>query len=415
MRQLQSGKYWHSEQVQSMKHSVKSWLDQESDSAEPATRLVLILAALRDVEPQTDAESLLRQYVLAMSALVHHVRWGGLREGQPMRLLTTAENILRLQNIDATSSRLAFLHDELNLVRGQLDWLSGRSHGALWCGLLAAFGLSGRQSNHQATPHAELGRRYLRLAMGDMAIHHFQAAIRHAHTSAQKNSYTILLANASRLTGRHDDARRQLSDLATSPELSDAHRMDMHWEEACLDVAATGDVRPLCKLVAAGRPHAEPGYLAEAKLYTFATPSRRMMQQLSRVATYANGGNLSRKAAGTAHEALIALERAYDTEVPLNLRLGSLREIVEDVATFISLEKELLFIAAAVRFLVRAHSYPLATFLLHLYRSKLATLNPASTKDPLGLLDDLFAKPWFCQPGSDQGDIADEVEPRKLA
>ncbi len=388
-----ASKVWTQEVVEEVKLEIREHLASFEGDLDPSARLTEILDKLAGWQESTTPEALLYQYVLSMSALVHHTHHGGLTSKDIRKLKDSIQDILRLQNIKPGSSRLTNLHSEFRTIMSQIHWHQGAFWQAAWDQQLAVVWAKDLPPAAESHYQLALGRRLLRASAGPASIALFTRALESAATPAHRFACLLSLANAKRLCGMHSEAA-ELLQLMRSDFPEGETNIDVMWEDACLEFVQSQDCRALLRLTKAGGIHHTWSYIAEARLYAYSCPAKGHITALGKVETLSRKGILTLSNAGLIYSGLLALEDCYDIGLPVMVRLTELEKCVSSLSRVISIEKEALMLASAARWLSRTHMSELAALMLQRYRHMILALTGQATKDPLGLVDDLLARPW---------------------
>ncbi len=387
------GKFWTIDGLEAMKSSVREDLEARSKASPATERLELILDEMDLLGDASDSDTLLRRYVLSMAALAQHLRTGGLGRREIKRLCESIHNILRLQRIHPGSSRLAYLHGEFRTVLSQLQWLQGELWSAAWSQQLATMWAKDTQTASEFVVMRAMGRRYLRLGYGSASLVYFQKALENAGNDAHMRAAYLSYANAARLCGQLAVAQDLLSKL--QEKFADAaDDIDVQWQWMCLKFAESQDCREMIRATKTGKPHHQSDYIAEARLYTYACQSQSKIDDLMKMSTLTRNGTLSNSNTGPVFAGLTALETCYNFDIPTDVRLQALEDALASAHEILNLEKEMLLLAAAARWLSRAHLLDLGNLVIQRYRALAVTLTGSANTDPLGVIDDLLQRPW---------------------
>ncbi len=382
---------WTSPMIDSVKANVLQEVDRTVSLGDASmSRLEAILARLRELPDQGDSSTLLQRFVLSMSALAEHLRQGGLRPTDVSRLSESIRGILLLQKIHPTSSRLGFLHCQHQALMSQLHQEQGELWQSAWCQYLAEMWSKYAPRHDQFLHLRGMGRRNLRIGFGKGAMQQLTDALKIASTDPERLTVLNSLANAARLCGQiqqWQELRQQLqSQFAGSLD-----PLEWEWEDQCHQVAHEKcSVKELNRLTQIGRPHHHASYVVEARLYTYASTEKSRLTDLRKMSTLIRTGVLTQGNSGVGYRALAALEDCYDYDIPLEIRLQGLEGVLQRTGELASIEKELLVLGAAARWLHRSHISQLRELVMHRYRSLVFGLTGQDRTDPLGIVQDIL-------------------------
>ena len=156
---------WTLKDVDQRTAAIKTFLDENTGG--PRDRADLALAELDRLTPHLDSSPAKRldAYIYLVSALVCQAQDQKLSDADINRLFEDALNILKLQDIDAKRSKLAFLYGELQLVMSHIHKFQGHLLLSAWEQLLASRFMRG--SNYGAgSISLSAGQRALSLSQG---------------------------------------------------------------------------------------------------------------------------------------------------------------------------------------------------------------------------------------------------------
>src|SRR5690606_9320313 len=122
---------------------------------------------------------------------------------------------------------------------------------------------------------------------------------------------------------------------------------------------------------------------------------RNWMDRVTNLSTLVRDKNLRPQKLGALYQCALEIERCYDNDYKLIDRTFKLGKILGKTKEVISIDGELLVLAAASRWLTRSRAYPLANLCLNEYTSICRRLSGGKSADVLGLVGDLIDKPWF--------------------
>jgi hypothetical protein len=361
---------------------LKSQREARGREAELAALLAAIQSlqtAIADGDSESDSETTLQLYLHAMFALVYHERWGGLAEARVKDLLQLASSLLQLAGAWGERSRLAPLAAELHLLKSQLLLKAGDYRGALWEHEVGAQVAGRRIPGGPERSALAFAIRSLRLGDAASASEHFAAA--EAAGGRAYERARIGRIQSLRLAGDRA-AADALARTACSGGSADFRR-ELDWEIVCIERSGGGDPRAMRACVARGASHYEASYVLEAALWDWASGDGSPRPG---VATLKRRADLD----FAAHRRLLAIaeamESAHDAEIPFRLRLRTVGELLSDARLLRNVDKELLALAAAVRWLGRNRSRRLASVVRADYTALSLRLSAGGAPDVLGVL-----------------------------
>jgi hypothetical protein len=382
---------WSHRLIEAEKAQVRAELDARSDPADPARRL---RAALEQVAALADDDSdrgRFRRYIFIMSALVQHERTGGLTDREVKKLFELAYKILRAQGIKPRTSHLSAMYGDLHAIRSQIFRKSGQPWQAAW-EQQVSLQLAGKfPSGGIGFQQFAMANRALRLGHTVMAINLYQAALAAELSPLQKERAQFGVMMATWLAGRAGDGRPEWAgDAVTSAGVS----AELNWHVLTRSALADGDFSPLLVATRRGGDYHHAGYVIEAVLWCLACESRDYLSRLPSMEAMRRNQTLYPQEQGLWYEAAVVLQQCYDYSTPLPMRLSALSHILENRSRLLTIDKELLVLAAATRWLARSKSSSIALLVYSEYRSLSLRLSEGAIDDVLGILTDLKGRDW---------------------
>jgi hypothetical protein len=355
----------------------------------PAARLDFLSERIRDLDSDDTALGQLQRFITIIAVFLHHERFGGLTDRVIGGLTRVAEAILKTQGIQEKSSRLAFLHGELHLALSQVYRKDGKHWLAAWEQQLGYYSAKIDPAGGLAFQALAMGNRMIRLGNGPTALRLFTLA----ETSEPKPSVferaRINRILTLRLLTRCDEAANLASDSLKITTLHPEIRKEVIWENAVRTALQSGSLAPVCSLVSQGSTHHDASYLIEAGLYAKVFAQRAWMERLPKMKYLARKPNMHPQRLGYIFRCAAQLDDCYDYEIPIAVRLRKLGEILKNTNRLISVTGELLVLAAAARWLNRAHASDLATLVYDEYRALSMRLTGGQKDDSLGIISDI--------------------------
>ncbi len=387
--------YWTTMGISDIKKEIRDELEQYGANHGHPAKLRYIFQRLSDLSHSADSESLMRSFIYTISALVHHLHHGGLQDRDIRRLEQLGRDCLRLQRIVPGRSKTSFLHGELHMGLSQVFAFEGNLWRASWDQLVAKLATRDEPIGGVALHEISMARRNLRLGFGQASLRHVDHAIEHAGSEAQKSGYSLVKVKVLRLSGQGEEAENLIKELVHSEGFTEDQRLELEWEKAWLRFSQSGDAREVMQMVGANGKHQSGAFVGEAKMLAFSVPEREIAERISRVSTYFRRGVLTPSGLGVYYRCLATIEDSYDTGIPSNHRLDTVATMLEQSSGIISIEKELLFLAAAARWLARSNFRDFAAQVLCRYRALSWSLTSGRQADVLGVVSDLMEKKWF--------------------
>jgi hypothetical protein len=391
---------WSLEKIQERKQALNTRLH-ECSALPPGKRIHEYLKVLNECCSIGSASCALDGYFLVMYALAHHARFGGLKRNRIRLLLKLGHGLLKKAGIEPCQSRLGFLYQDLHHVMSLVEQSAGDHISAAWqLGLAEHYAqkTSGSEDdNFMMARAAQTGR----LADGITAEAFLRSIKGSIAESPWKSRAELERLRLLRLCNAFPEAETLSRHLLC--ELSDpAAIKEVQWEEICRRAMKLQCVDPLVFSVRKRKPHHEPSYVLEAFLWTRVTADKKWLGIFKKAKYLARNSALKLKNLSHFFKCVEVIEDCYDTSIPISLRLERVGQMLHWLRLVNSIDKELLLLAAATRWLARVKSFSLALITLDEYRAKSLRLTQGATNDVLGFLGDLLCRPWVVRAGDSQ-------------
>jgi hypothetical protein len=379
---------WTVALVEEEKARIKQDLDQFLD--DPKRRLAHCLGKLALLESE-GSEALLSRFILAVSALVHEERFGGMEPRQIDTIYEIAISILNSQGIDPVKSKLRFLYAELYQARSHIYRDGGHHWDAAW-----KLGMSLRhasQDNELAKARQMLssGIRYLRLGDCSKADEIFSNVEAMQQGSRQTARARIGRISACRFRRLHSECEALIAGAKLIPDIYESALLEIEWEDLCLRQTADKDLSNILAAVAAGGSHHKNVYFLEAYLWACASPNGIWRKQLPLLRSVVRKGNLKLHKCGFLYRAAVGLENCYDQNISFERRLHALGEVLSERHKLVKIEYEILLLACAIVWLRRNMVRSLSDLCKAEYRALSLRMSDGKNEDVLGLTE-LFGK-----------------------
>lgn len=368
-----------------VKKSVKAELDQKQKELGIQDKLQHILLQIAELSNCSTAAEGIHLFVYCMSALVHYERYGGLNPAQIKDIISAAEATLKVFQIVPKKSKLAFLYGELAMISSQIYLKDGLFWRATWEQYVAV-----DQSGEQAPggkPFIDLlfGIKFLRLGHCKRALAFFKEA--EAGTPDVWKLARINHIRSLRLTGHRTlatDLIRQTRETGVSEDLL----LELDWESACCRVSDNQNLDDLFKMVQRGASHYKASYVLEFFFWALSVQSYHWMSKTPKIRTLLRDDALSLKDHNFYYTIARDLEKIYDDNITLTTRIQNMGSVLEKLGQCHSVDKQLLIMAAAARWLLRNKIKDLFEVILLEYTALCEKMSQGRSYDLLGVLGD---------------------------
>ncbi len=306
------------------------------------------------------------------------------------QLATFGEAMLRLEGVEASTSRLSHLHAELGGARAIAQRARGEHERAAWTAF-DADRVAMRSTEEEAESRRILlmAQQALRLGQGRLALELFQVASVQAPPDVRAEAH-IGLIDGLMLSGDRANAVATAKEAQSQLDLSDAARTAFSWRLGRMDAERTGDFNQLFHMTARGGPFFEAAYLVDLGLLVNAVRTRAHLGRCLKPKTLKRAFPEDTAAArGELHFALQVLDaiaNAYDATLPLEARLGPLETAFHQRSKLATLDRELLVLAALARCLSRLRQDAFAALVMGIYRNLSLGISDGHQPDGLGLV-----------------------------
>lgn len=385
---------WSQNLIAAEKARIKGELDGKTDPALPHSRLRAALAEIVKRESDDSDLGRLQRYIYAMSALVQHERAGGLSTKEVSDLVTLAYAILQAQGVRPRASRLASLYGDVHLVRSQIFRKEGKPWRAAWEQQVALQLAGDFPSGGLGFQLLGMANRALRLGHARLATEQLVEAEAAGLPESHLPRCRLARVQALWLSSRGAEAA-ELAQATMALAMPDDLRREFEWIELCGAAQTSSNFQPLLNATRRGAPFYDGTYVIEACLWAMAVETREHLDRLPSLESLRRSKQVRPQRLGPWYECGLVLQECYDHAIPLPFRLRSLARILELRPELLTVDKELLLLAAAVRCLARSKSHSLAVLVFCEYRALSQRLTDGKSIDALGVLGDLMERPWL--------------------
>ena len=345
---------------------------------DPLDRQKLLLEQLSRLQKKDLKESWHPQYLTVLALVVHQLFHPELKEMDIDKGLRYAKSLLQSQKTKGEGHAFSSLYQDLYLLHSQSLRLKGQHFLAAWFSAVYF-------REQSAGGWLQLGNRLLRLGYGKLSC---QAFCKARELGAPEHVAFLGHTRALRMMGQYDLALKISEDLLRKKLLPRTYQLEFEWQKACLELSMGADPTHFVGRLRS-REFRKTGYILEGTLLILTHRQKSAAKKLPSL-TYLR----KKSPPKTPHEkrfrkAVEALVQCYQSEQKLPDRLCQLGQALAQCPDFFNLEEELLYWAAAARFLKRIRAYqPLAITLTHYHHLSLK-LSDGATSDVLGTTKDL--------------------------
>lgn len=383
---------WSKPYIDKRKADIKALLDGKAPRTN-SDRLNDILVRVQALEADNSPQGRLDRFVLIMSALVHHERYAGLSNTQVERLVDLGYALLQFQGVKPSKSQISFLFGELHLVRAQIYRNGGQHWRAAWEQQM------GQHLSRNAPPGGE-DFQHLSLALRALRLGYLKVAERELDqidavlSPTAMEQVIVARLRVLRFSQKWAELEAYRSLIDWTP-LSPQAKREIEWERMCAECYTTGDLSAVASAVRRKGSHYLATYATEAKLWALSHTKTEFVSRMPKMSTIARVDALKPQRLGFLFKAALALEDAYNTNIPLIARLKTIGDMIACVSQVTTIDKELLLWTSTARWLARSKSFTLAKLALMEYASLSLRMTDGRNSDVLNLVSDLQRKPWY--------------------
>jgi hypothetical protein len=395
---------WDNPNFEKKKQEIKAELDAITDEKGFKARLCHIRDNIHRLDNDLSSNSQMERFIYVVSALIHQLKFGGLKAPEVSQLVTLGLGILKIQGIEISNSRLSHLYGELYSAKSQISFRNGEPLKSIFEQQLARYSSGRNQLGSEAYRIYSMAIRLLGLGLAVQALAHFEAAEALAQGDGA-DSGVALNARLSqikclRLMAKPQEARDRLDNTRENwrkvrNDTIEVLTQELAWEEYCLAAQVEGDLNPMLKAIKSS--HKRGVYILEAHLWVRAISDTFASKKLKPLEYYSRKKLIDLKSSGYCYKVLQAFEICYATNLPMSQRMHQLANVLLKVKRLAAIDKELLTWAAATRFFSRNKYLPLATVSYSEYQMTSGKLSGGESADIMGLFKNQTSLRWFSE------------------
>ena len=340
-----------------------------------------------------DHRSQLKRFIYLLHLLDEHAKQAFLKPSEVNDTISLLRNILRLAGVDATSSRLSFIHSELNQIVSKIYSKQHDLWTAAWTQFTAISALNTSSEMHKGKHYVALGNRMLRLGHTTIALNNYREALRNPLSERQLAVARVGIIRANRLSGNVVLARLLLAEFKKDYDIQSTPSRYLVWEEACIDVSEFQSFDRMFDAVKSGSTHHAARYLLEATFWARTMLTRDTINKLPKASSIARKLDVS--GSEILWKIAEAIENCLDPSIDLTIRTNALGKRLAAANKLASINQEMLVYLAAARVLSRVGAFEFASLCLAEYVARSLRTSGGLDDDILKLGGDLLNRPWF--------------------
>lgn len=389
---------WTTPNVEATKAELKARLNTDGFSENPKARLNECFKIIQSLESEMSEGARLKLYVAIMSALVHHIDFGGIAIAKIEQLHNLAIKLLQLSGVAPEGSALSYLYGELYSVIGQIYWQEGDHLRGSWEQYLALRTTLHGRADASGYQYLAMAARLLRIGDLGAARSMIDKSYELGLQGDLADRAAILNLRLARLR-RDNEATAKQIDASASIQLGDAFRAEFEWEVLCHEISTTANPKPMLQQVRRGEKFHASAYMIESVLWGLAVDSTPQLNSFPKLSTIRRSQRLTRTRVDSLLSIAEILQESYDTSFSLESRLDKIGSCIARISTLSSLDHELLCWLAMTRTIIRLrlHDHVLASMCLARYQALSLSISVGKSSDALCLAGDLLQASWFTE------------------
>jgi len=346
-------------------------------------KLRYLLGEVKEHLETSHPKQQLSLFLLVVFTLAHHLRYGGLSLKDITGLERLGDTLLRLKGIESSRSRIGFLYGDLHMLLSQIYWKEGHQWDACWEQLLAKTqeGSGGKQS---AGSVLALANRAFRLGQATNALAWFGKASELGLDGTWANQAALKRLMIYRLQQRYEEAELLEKAMLAGTHLTALEKREVIWERLSRQAQLDGDVAPLIHAVRKKGQHHEHEFACEAFLWSRTVSSTQWLKRFPKFRSLVYSSQVKSPKGDPLAATVAVIEQCYDSSVSILRRLRDLGELLGNTSQLINVNHELLFRAAAQRWLIRANARDARDLVRGEYESLCLKITAGATEDILG-------------------------------
>jgi hypothetical protein len=391
---VKNSQQWTLNLVEEIKFLTRTELEQVEKRHGVAQRLEHIQKKMSSLIDDDSSLGRLKRYIFAMSALVHYERHGGLNQFEVGKIFELARAILQAQQIQVKSNQLSQLWSDLYLIKGQIDRKWGHSWDAAWNQQLGIHWSQKKDPEIVSLKNLGMGNRALRLGHTRLAYEYFLMALENKldiHTWGRSRLGAIYCLN---YLGRKSEASDMVSQTLEEKLLPRDYIVELQWIQKIHLHRSECGLNEILPKIRKGQDFFSSTYMIETVFWSYAIRTQEFIPRVPRLESIARNKHLKPRKHGEWYQAGIAIQAAYDYDIPLQIRMNGISTAISQRDLLPTIDKELLLLAVAIRWLARIKAHEMARLLWTEYSELSLKMSERLSIDVLGVLDDIKERSW---------------------
>jgi hypothetical protein len=391
---------WTPEDIEEIKVQVKAELDHPDFIDNPRNRLRYCLAAIRRVHDDDSIAGRFRLFILAVSALLHHARNGGLTRPQVNQMMEMAHGILKLLQVPPVRGRLSFLYGYIHTALSQIYWQEGKHWHSSWEQYLALRVVTVRQQKKEGFHYLIMSNRLARLGDLRFAMHGYEVAERLGLNDASLCRARLMRVRCLRILGDYDSAATLAAESLTLPAFSGEFAREMQWEGHCREAQQTLNLNGLMRQTRLKAPFYDLSYILDLTLWMYAVPSVQWLGKSPNLSTMKRKFRNYPPSLDRIVQIIETIHDAYDQNFSFDFRIEQIGQCLQIIPQVSSIEHELICWLAIARalFRMRLRDQALTAMCLSQYESLCLRITRGQSHDVFKSAGDMLSASWYRGP-----------------
>jgi hypothetical protein len=392
---------WSEALVAAAKIETKQNLNEIQSQGGGRQCLSYAMQKIRGYEDSSKPVDQLRRLIYILHSLLLHQQFGGLRDSEINSAVSLAVAITKLHVGTVRHARFSYLMAEIYMVLSQIQKGKGLNRQSAWSQEVANLYDQRRGSVAKAFELLTRANRASRCGVSGIALKNYEKVLEMECSGQATFLAMIGHLKTLRLMGEWNKALQfsklyaesiqSLPKVAVDPDAL----LEIRWEQLVLNLIKSGDAYPMISATRYGQDFHHATYMLEASMWMKCLGTKEFLDKITKVSSMVRRKDLRANKLGMFYVGALKVEKCYDHEIPIDIRIKGLGEIMQRLSEFQSKDKELLVLVAMARFLARRKAFEFAALALSEYEGQCLRLSSGRNRDVLGTAGDMLEKSWY--------------------